>query len=419
MAVTRVSLAERVFALVGLEPVLGVERCVDIRVARRVPCEPAALEDCASTFPSVPSKCSIVGATSSTVEPWSITSRPNAFDAICSELRNDRGAYSRSVARLLMDQGRLEEAGAALEEADAASAGPSVSVRFILALLHDRYDEAEAMIPTPSEVEPLPLHWSSWHQRALVALHRGKSAEALEHLDRSIGVFGKPDRLGGYSHNVASRIYLETGRTTEAFDRAELAQTVGSGNPPEWEGLFLASLAKAHLGNLEEARVIADKLQERTRPIPSDKERRRHLHLLGSLNLLEGNHEAAVRSLEEARSMLFPHAGTSPFVTSAEGRVGPAQHVPILYALASAYLETGDKEKALEIFQRIVDTRIERLTYPIDYVRSLYFLGRLHESTGDKERAKEYYERFVDHWGDGDLDRERVEEARARLRSIK
>ena len=52
-------------------------------------------------------------------------------------------------------------------------------------------------------------------------------------------------------------------------------------------------------------------------------------------------------------------------------------------------------------------------------VRRDLFLGRLHESTGGKERAKEYYERFVDHWGDGDLDRERVEEARARLRSIK
>ena len=86
-----------------------------------------------------------------------------------------------------------------------------------------------------------------------------------------------------------------------------------------------------------------------------------------------------------------------------------------MYALASAYLENGENEKALETFQRIVDTRIERLTYPIDYVRSLYFLGQIHERAGDEERAKEYYRRFVDYWGDGDLDRARVAEAREKM----
>ena len=332
------------------------------------------------------------------------------------ELLNNRGDYSRSVARLLMAQGRLDEAADALEEADAATARPSVSLRFELALLRERYDDAEAMIPTFSEVDPLALHWLSWHQRALVALHRGNSAEAIEYLDRSIDVFGKPDRLVGYSHNVASRIYLETGRATKAFAQAELAQAAGSGDPPEWEGLFLASLATAHLGDLAQARIIADKLEERTRPIPSDMERRRHLQLLGSLDLLQGNQEAAIRSMEEARSMLFPHGRG---LVSAEGHSGPPQHVPVLYALASAYLETGDDERALETFQRIVDTRVERLAYPIDYVRSLYFLGQLHERRGDEERASDYYERFLDHWGDGDLDRDRVEEAGARLRAIK
>jgi hypothetical protein len=33
------------------------------------------------------------------------------------------------------------------------------------------------------------------------------------------------------------------------------------------------------------------------------------------------------------------------------------------------------------------------------------------------DRAREYYQRFVDFWGDGDIDRERVEEARTKSRS--
>ena len=37
------------------------------------------------------------------------------------------------------------------------------------------------------------------------------------------------------------------------------------------------------------------------------------------------------------------------------------------------------------------------------------------EERGDSAKAREYYQRFVDFWGDGDLDRERVEEARGKL----
>jgi hypothetical protein len=48
-------------------------------------------------------------------------------------------------------------------------------------------------------------------------------------------------------------------------------------------------------------------------------------------------------------------------------------------------------------------------------VRSLYFLGKIEEKRGEKEKAREYYRRFVAFWNDGDLDRERVEEARSKM----
>jgi hypothetical protein len=48
-------------------------------------------------------------------------------------------------------------------------------------------------------------------------------------------------------------------------------------------------------------------------------------------------------------------------------------------------------------------------------VRSHYFLGKIHEKRGEMEKAREYYRRFVELWNEGDLDRERIEEARSKI----
>ncbi len=92
-----------------------------------------------------------------------------------------------------------------------------------------------------------------------------------------------------------------------------------------------------------------------------------------------------------------------------------SQHVPIWYSLAPAYLESGDEEQAAEWFQRIVESTIEHVWWPIQYVRSFYFLGKIHENRGEMDKAREYYRRFYEYWKDGDMDRERVEEARKKL----
>ena len=53
----------------------------------------------------------------------------------------------------------------------------------------------------------------------------------------------------------------------------------------------------------------------------------------------------------------------------------------------------------------------------IPYVRSFYFLGKIHENRGEMENAREYYRRFYEFWKDGDMDRERVEEAQKKSRT--
>jgi tetratricopeptide (TPR) repeat protein len=124
--------------------------------------------------------------------------------------------------------------------------------------------------------------------------------------------------------------------------------------------------------------------------------------LRGELALLRGNYQAALSELEQAQSML--PARKVHLLTS--------QHVPIWHALASAYLAAGREDNAAKWFRRITESTTERLSWPIPYVRSFYFLGKIHENRGEMDKARGYYRRFYEYWKDGDIDGERVKEAK-------
>ena len=79
------------------------------------------------------------------------------------------------------------------------------------------------------------------------------------------------------------------------------------------------------------------------------------------------------------------------------------------------YPAAGDEVKAADYFRRVAESKSEHTFWPIQYVRSFYFLGKIHEKRGEMEKSREYYRRFVGFWKDGDMDRERVEEAKRKI----
>ena len=188
-----------------------------------------------------------------------------------------------------------------------------------------------------------------------------------------------------------------------ALAPAREAQEQGKGNSGEWVGLYVESLALARLGRMEEADRQAEKLRERTVSIPGPKETRRHHLLRGELALAGGDTAGAIEQLERAESTLAPRGYMAP------------QHVPVWFALGSAYLKAGKEAQAAERFRRVTESTTEHLDFPIEYVRSFYLLGKIHENRGDMDKAREYYQRFLDFWEGGDMDRERVEEALSKL----
>jgi tetratricopeptide (TPR) repeat protein len=273
-------------------------------------------------------------------------------------------------------------------------------------LLREQWAEAESSIRSVSESHELRDKYDAAVGLTNLQLYQGNSEAALQSIRQAPRVYTETEVPFAGASLVDADLLLKLGRPRDALLEARRAQAIEPGNEGEWLGLFYESLAEARLGRMQDAHETAEKLRQRTEPIPSDKEKIRHHHLLGELALAEGNTDQAIGELEDAAAMLHPRGLL--------GRGAP-WHVPIWYSLASAYMAAGDEPKAAEWLERIAQSTTERLDWPIPYVRSFYFLGKIYENRGDMEKARHYYQRFVDFWKDGDLDRERIQEALSKI----
>ncbi len=254
----------------------------------------------------------------------------------------DRPAGYRGLALALIGVGELDEALDAILKEEALGPG---SLRFPwewwrIAILREEWEEADA---ASREKE-------AWRPLAFVRLYHGESERALELLGRDENADEDPSAVAS---NEAALVLLARGDFAQALEKSRAAQSIEPGHTPEWEGIVLESLALANLGRIEEARQAAEKLLARTASMPTEKEKRRHHHLLGDLALIEGDTDTAVRELEKAFSMLLP---------------GHSEHrVLIGYSLASAYLASGDHDKAAQWFQEFADSgyRARLFSHPI------------------------------------------------------
>ena len=103
----------------------------------------------------------------------------------------------------------------------------------------------------------------------------------------------------------------------------------------------------------------------------------------------------------------------SDFYTHYYGSSGAA----IRDGMARTYIALGEKEKAAETLEELLESGFERVGHPVLYVQALYTLGVLYSELGDEAKSREYFERFLEHWGDADWDLSEVRDARTRLQS--
>ncbi|HXV64534.1 MAG TPA: tetratricopeptide repeat protein, partial [Vicinamibacteria bacterium] len=306
----------------------------------------------------------------------------------------NRWEIHRNIGLLHTWAGRYEEAVQAFDRADVLSPGEEHIAygRWEIAALRGEWEDAGAYAGEMTlSAEPY-WTWRGFRSQAWNHLYRGRSADALDSLERAALAYGDDGPFSGFARSLKSHVLVETAQLEKAIEEARRAQELGEGHVPEWQGLFFEGLAQARLGRFEDARKTAQKLRRRTEPIPGNREKRRWHHLSGEIALAAGEHEQAIGELEKARSLLPPRGLHWP-----RGRLN--DHVPVWYSLASAYVAAGDEEEALHFFSRIAESGYEHLYWPIPYVRSLSFLASIHENRGELEKARKLRERFANYWG--------------------
>jgi serine/threonine protein kinase/tetratricopeptide (TPR) repeat protein len=315
----------------------------------------------------------------------------------------DNARIHRRLGEVLLDAGRIDDALAELARSEALNPGePRItSDRRTVALLGNQLAAVEA-----ADRARLTSR-NAIDRRVAVAdlttdlIFHGRTAEALKVLAAAPDSDRRPIVL------------FETGQTMLAL--SELQRLFGSPRaafpfPIEFDlgnalglvpdALLLVPRGQARRGQgAESARELAQVAAVADR-VPSPRDQRRVHWMKGLIALDARDIDTAVRELTRAESMLPPN---------------PLDRgIPVWFALGSAYLAAGRDSEAAAQFQRIVES-ISRTDVPFEYVRSLYLLGHIADRQGDREKARAFYGRFLEYWADGDIDRDRVAEARKKL----
>ena len=317
------------------------------------------------------------------------------------------GGY-RGLADVLLATGKIDEAAKAFQHSfELAPANPLPRLGLHdIAVLQERWDVAQTIATSIAGAKEPFASFLGKNALASDGLLRGKLSESLRQLESAATV----DGIAGSNESALTRagearILLQTGQAARALTVAQRALADSAGRTADFDSLALIIEAHSRLGHAADAERQLHTLTERANAFPSHRERRRVLLVNGVLAFQRGDEAAAVRNLTEAERALPP---------TAAGVIVPPQP-PIWFALGEAHLAMHNDSEAAVRYQKIVDSGSLRLSSPIEFVRSLYYLGQINERRGDRAKATEYYRRFVQYWGDGEIDRDKVADARRKL----
>jgi tetratricopeptide (TPR) repeat protein len=87
---------------------------------------------------------------------------------------------------------------------------------------------------------------------------------------------------------------------------------------------------------------------------------------------------------------------------------------------ALAFLKKGEIEKAISEYEKITSLNLEiGLDRPLIHPLSRYRLARLYEETGQREKAIDQYEKALTIWSNGEESLFEMKDARKKLKSLK
>ncbi|UCE40384.1 MAG: protein kinase [Candidatus Aminicenantes bacterium] len=186
----------------------------------------------------------------------------------------------------------------------------------------------------------------------------------------------------------------------EALEKISTAQKIAA-ELEDWNlerrALFSKGRALVMMGSSIEAQKVAEELEELCQKSLNKRIIRLHHHLEGMIDLENGNYDSAIESIKKALSL------------------DPDNYKPNLDLLGMAYYRSGNLDKAITEYEKIINCPSGIRTYEGVYVKSFYMLGNIYEEQGNTAKAVENYEKFLDLWKDADPGLPEVDDARTRL----
>jgi tetratricopeptide (TPR) repeat protein len=234
----------------------------------------------------------------------------------------------------------------------------------------------------------------------------GRIEDSKEYMERSIEQAQKVGQKVWeeyFSLNVGNKL-LSVRNHEEALEKISIAQKIAV-ELEDWNlerlALFSKGRTLASMGSLEEAHKLAEELKKLCQKSLNNRIIRLYHHLEGMIALENGNYVRAIEILGKAISL-------DPFYFKSN-----------LDSLAMAYYRSGNFEKAITEYEKIISCPSGFLKYENVYVKSFYMLGKIYEQQGNTAKTIEHYEKFLDLWKDADPGIAEVDDARKRLAGLK
>jgi tetratricopeptide (TPR) repeat protein len=327
------------------------------------------------------------------------TARRRARDFMDAE--PDSSASYIAMITVLMASGEYDEAERLLERHyDELPLTDRMGPAANLALAAEDWERMEALLARETSGGSPMAGVFAMYLRRNMALARGRSAEAASHMD------SVPPEAGDFYWNAqgnVAELELERGDPAAALDRALRVRDETADLETRYWAVSLAARARVALGRNTAAESLVEELETLVARMPFPHQMRGHRLTLGYLALSRDEPAEALRLFEsvvpDLESVYLGPLGT-PYSS-------------VFLGMGQANLLLGNANAAVEALETVLNSGALYSGDVLARVRAWFFLGQARDALGDEAGAREAFEKFLSYWGDGDIDRDRVAEARA------
>ena len=277
---------------------------------------------------------------------------------------------------------------------------PATATLSQIALLRDHFAEARTIAAKLTRFANVNDRELGYVDLTYPALLEGHTKDALKTLQTAIADQGEDGSdEGAMLRTIVAEILRAQHRAAEAVAESARAVKDSRGRLSIIDSLTQGALAGSQDARAELRRVAAT--------LPAGTDQQMPL-LVDAIIAIESGQAGDSRALLDRYRAILPPGilNGGSIVTFRQPRM-IAQ-----YWSGRERLLAGDYAAAAREFTSATASGSDRFYSPIEYVRSFYYLGQIAEKQGDKAKARENYATFVRYWKDGDIDRDKVDEAR-------